>query len=349
MSIEAIAWAKAQRIASAPQKLLYILLADRISNETGTCFPGQELLAEEATMCKRAVRTHLNALEAAYYIKRSRRFKPDGSPTSDQYEFPGFMDWRGVAKADAREVHEKHANDRQRSTTGRNLPPVDLGADHRQVYVATTGRNLPPNPKENTKKNPKISAQQAAPGAREASPELALPCQAHQVAEAATKPERKPAAKGGDEFEAAWEAYRKASSRLPGSKTKALAQFERLAKQDRSPVIPAIKAYAADCAKQQFGRGDHRHMADMNRFLADYFAQFAPEQATSEEPAKLEQRQVRAVAMDLADGERPNKIVAFGWRSFADVPSQLCMVAFEYAKREFLWRPSSAFALQVAA
>src|SRR5208282_591713 len=133
------------------------------------------------------------------------------------------MEWLGAVKADVREVHERHADHRQKSTTGRNLPPVDLGADHRQVYVATTGRNLPPNLKKNPKKNPQYSAHQGAPDAGKASPDsqeeqhslttaaengavlAAAPATSNIISSISTQPgsKRRPAAKGGGEFEAA--------------------------------------------------------------------------------------------------------------------------------------------------
>jgi hypothetical protein len=343
MSIEAVAWAKAQRIASAPQKLLYILLADRISNETGTCFPGQELLAEEATMCARSVRTHLNALEATYYIKRSKRFKPDGSPTSDKYEFPGFKEWLGAVKTDAREVHEKHASSRQEFTTGRNLPPVDLGASHRQVSVATTGRNLPPNPKKNPKKNPQSSAQQAAPDTLEvASPEekaadlkkAPFKLTATETASGEVSGKRKKsAAKGSDAFEAAWTAYKAASTRTPGSKPKALAQFAKLTAADQALVPAAIQAYRADCEKSSFGRGDHRHMADMNRFFTDFFRQFADDLTPAKTEASERKIQVLALALDLADRTWTRSIR--WWGSVSNVPDDILTAAKKHASDNF--------------
>ncbi len=343
MSIDAVAWAKAQRIKSAPQKLLYILIADRISNETGTCFPGQELLAEEATMCIRAVRTHLRALENNYYITRSRRFKAGGSPTSDEYEFPGFREWLGAAKADARAVHEKHANQRQKSTTGRNLPPVDLGAGHRQVYVGTTGRNLPPNLKKNPKKNPQSSAQRAAQDAPEvASPEekaadlkkapFRLTATEAASGEVAGK-RKKPAAKGSDAFEAAWTAYRAASARTPGSKPKALAQFAKLTAADQALVPAAIQAYRADCEKSSFGRGDHRHMADMNRFFTDFFRQFADDLTPAKTDASERRTQVLALALDLAD--RTWTRAGRWWGSASDVPADILAAAKKHASEHF--------------
>jgi hypothetical protein len=144
MSHEAVMWAKAQHIPSSPQKLLAILIADRISNETGECFPGQQLLAEEASMCERQVRQHLKALTEAKHIGRRKRFRPDGTPTSDVYWFPGFMDWLPAQKQSARDAHDAYI----KSTTGGNPPLVDSGIDHRRVSVSTTGGNPPPNAKK---------------------------------------------------------------------------------------------------------------------------------------------------------------------------------------------------------
>jgi hypothetical protein len=145
MSHEAIAWAKAQYIPSSPQKLLAILIADRINNETGECFPGQQLLAEEASMCERQVRQHLKALVEASHLGRRKRFRPDGTPTSDVYWFPGFMDWLPTQKQSARDAHDAYI----KSTTGGFPPVVDSGIDHRRVSVSTTGGFPPPNSKKN--------------------------------------------------------------------------------------------------------------------------------------------------------------------------------------------------------
>jgi hypothetical protein len=165
------------------------------------------------------------------------------------------------------------------------------------------------------------------------------------------KPSRKKAAKGGEQFEASWKAYRTASSRSPGSKPKALAQFEKLSDADRALVPASIEAYRADCAGQKFGRGECRSMADMNRFLADFFRQFADDIASENTPEATAEtqrdRQVKAVALDLADGEQPNRIKQFGWSSFLDVRQHAAAIweaAIEYARREFSFQPRGEFA-----
>jgi hypothetical protein len=228
----------------------------------------------------------------------------------------------------------KPGRPRNEHGTGENTPDVCIpGIKKYPGCRATNTPDVEAHRELTNEFTQKNYAQQAAPVAQEASPELPLGCQAHQ-------PQRKPATKGGEEFEAAWEAYRKASSRSPGSKTKALAQFERLTPEDRALVIPAIKAYADDCAKQQFGRGDHRSMCDMDRFLRDYFEQFKP---TPKAPEYIESNQIRAVALDLANGERPEHITKYGWQSFEAVKVEAPQIwkAGMGRARDLGWQPSA--------
>ena len=321
MSHEAFSWAKAQNIKSAPQKLLYLLLAERIDNDSGLCFPGQVLLAEEASMSLSQVKIHLKALENARYIERSKRFRQDGAPTSDAYTFPGFMEWLRDSKQNARELHDAlGAGDHSRKPTcGGNPPAVDSHIDHSRVSIVTTAGNPATNLKKNLKKNLKSFAFHGNGEQEifEPQPEPPLPA----------KPRAK-ATKGGLEFEEAWNAYKAASGRSLGSKPKALEKFEGLTAVDRKLVVPAIEKYRAS--------GDPRYMVDMHRFIKDFFRQYA-EPAN---PAEQEETQVKAVALDLQKGE-PKYILQW-WPNFQAIPRQIVQAAKAFIDQQG-WEPVASY------
>jgi hypothetical protein len=209
MSIEAITWAKAQLIPSSPQKLLLFLLAERIDNETGECFPGQQLLGQEASMCERQVRQHLKKLEDAGFIERRSRFRPDGRPTSDCYCFPGFLEWlKGSRDSACRS-----------STTGGNPPAAEI--HRRRVSVSTTGGNPPPNRKKNPQKE---SLARPADGATYSALEIGEDGKAEN-------PEL-------DGFEAFWQAYPKKAG-----KAEAIKLWGRMDAVDRKAATDGIKPY----------------------------------------------------------------------------------------------------------
>ena len=90
MSHEASAFVKRLKITSSPQKLILLLIAERVDNETFSCFPGQKLLSEEASMSERQVRQHLAALDKDGHIIREARHRQNGSRTSDKITLAGF-------------------------------------------------------------------------------------------------------------------------------------------------------------------------------------------------------------------------------------------------------------------
>jgi hypothetical protein len=102
MSVAAMNYVFALPIRSSPQRLLLLALANRVSDDTGRCFPGQALLAEECTMGVRQVRDHLAALERSGRISRRYRHNGNEGRTSDEYEILGFMDWLNRGREDAR-------------------------------------------------------------------------------------------------------------------------------------------------------------------------------------------------------------------------------------------------------
>lgn len=78
-------WAFGQDV-EPPAKLVLLALANRTNHETGMCFPGQELIAEECSMSVRTVRRHLKTLEDCGLLERRMRMSREGrGRTSDSY------------------------------------------------------------------------------------------------------------------------------------------------------------------------------------------------------------------------------------------------------------------------
>ena len=77
MSIAAMTWAFEQPLPPN-QKIVLLALADCENGHSLICIPGQERIAEMATMSVRSVRRMLDALEDGGYITRERRVNPDG-------------------------------------------------------------------------------------------------------------------------------------------------------------------------------------------------------------------------------------------------------------------------------
>ncbi len=179
--------------------------------------------------------------------------------------------------------------------------------------------------KEGTKekKEPNI-AQQAAPSADLVKacqePPHAFPTTEAASATVAGKRKRAPATRGSAEFEAAWAAYKSASTREPGSKPKALAQFVKLSAADQALVPAAIQIYRAKCVATSYGRGEHRHMADMNRFFTDFFRQCADEVAPANDPA-AEAAEILDDARHAVEYNEWKYAQRRGWNCIADFPA----------------------------
>jgi DNA-binding transcriptional ArsR family regulator len=181
MSLEAMAYVKTLEITKPAEKLILLLLADRISNETGECFPGQKRLAKEASMSERTVRRHMKKLGEAGMIISRKRFCPNGNPNTSAYEIVGFLDWLNCA--------EKCADDqRSKVTSGQHRPAVKSGSTTGQNVqspadnvVLQTQRDNPQEPKDDGKLDlpevpkPKSHIDEAVALYRETAKELGLP------------------------------------------------------------------------------------------------------------------------------------------------------------------------------
>ena len=100
-------WAWKQPLKGT-DKLVLVALADN-ADDDGVCWPGQKFLAEKTGMTDRSVRTILARLEGAHLIRRSPRFRKDGSRSSDLIE---------LAVAGPFQYQEE-------SSAGSTLPPVN--------------------------------------------------------------------------------------------------------------------------------------------------------------------------------------------------------------------------------
>jgi hypothetical protein len=332
MSNEAFAYAKAQLIKSSPQKLLYLLLAERINNETGTCFPGQELLAEEATMCRRAVVTHLAALEVAGYITRRKRFRFDGAPTSDEFTLPGFLEWLKNTKEDARTFHERY------TTTGGNL--------HTVGEESTMCGNLPPNPKKNPKRNPHLGGESLEqPNVDQTFADSTkvdikgIKSQQQLQVERGGARNHKVHRLGNtrkaypERFEAFWNEYKAAANGMHGAKDEALGEYDRLSKEDQDAALAAIPAHRAKL-------GDIKFKYACRYLHFRQFDEYADEARAASAPPS-DRAIVAAIVSDLMD-MAPSRIKAHGWASFGAVKQErpdLFHSAVQTAKTECFWTP----------
>lgn len=128
-------WAFEQQV-EPHAKLVLLALANRTNQETGLCFPGQELLGQECSMSARTIRRHLKTLEAAGLVRRRPRMLGEGrGRTSDEYRL-AFYD-------QADKLSGKSGPTGQNGTTNRTNQD-----DQPDTRVQVTVRE----PKENRKK-----------------------------------------------------------------------------------------------------------------------------------------------------------------------------------------------------
>lgn len=325
MSVEAIAWVKAQYIPSAPQKLIMMVLADRINNDTGECFPGQELLGRECSMQPRTLRDHLPKLEEAKFIKRSQRFEGNGNRTSDAYSFPGFKEWLAHQSESAREYGERA----RKPTTGVNPPLVDLRANTGGFTSSPLAKTRHVTIRNNHKENHKTLSRQAAT----AGEQIEEATTTKSTASTKKPPQRSIASPA---FEAVWAIF---SDRQGTSKKNAFAQWKAEGCEDcADAVLYGAKQYAAEKARDT--RPDRARAQHLERWIkARRWEGYEKAPGT---PADAEQQKVRAIALDLANDSGPEKIREFGWSSFVEIKQQapeLLRKGIAYAKGEYLWQP----------
>lgn len=97
MSVQAMAWALAQRLDPA-RKLVLISIANCADSDGGNAFPCQERIAADASVSLRSARNHIQWLEQHGYLTRERRTRQDGGRTSDLYTLSLPADFAGRRK-----------------------------------------------------------------------------------------------------------------------------------------------------------------------------------------------------------------------------------------------------------
>ncbi len=137
MSVQAITWALEQTTGSATGKAILLCLAN-YADKHGACFPGQKTLADECEVSVRTVVEWMAKLEELGLLVRSRRFRENGSRTSDSIILclPG-TETTTSAKPSAE-------NARGRKATA---PSADDSVDQVQpVHPHNLQKNLSPQP-----------------------------------------------------------------------------------------------------------------------------------------------------------------------------------------------------------
>jgi hypothetical protein len=93
MSYEAEEFVKRMKIKSSPAKLIMLVIANRMSNDTFICFPGIELIAKEASKSVTQVKFHIAKLVEAGVLKKTERKSTSGRWMRNEYEFVDFKSW----------------------------------------------------------------------------------------------------------------------------------------------------------------------------------------------------------------------------------------------------------------
>lgn len=87
MSIDAMAWAKAQLTGSPGAKLVLLVLAD-YADDTGLSWPSKALLAKITEQDPRTIQRHLRHLERLQLVTVDVRSRKDGGRSSNSYRLP---------------------------------------------------------------------------------------------------------------------------------------------------------------------------------------------------------------------------------------------------------------------
>lgn len=128
MSNRAINWAKTQKTGGPGAKCILLLLADRAGEKTNECHPGHDLLAAEAELSDRQVRTHLKTLEGLGLVTIKLRYV-EGRRSSNKYTLAVPDDFEPP-------TYRKPASG---SDTDYRNSTSSSEDDYRKYSVATTG------------------------------------------------------------------------------------------------------------------------------------------------------------------------------------------------------------------
>jgi hypothetical protein len=87
LSIEAIAWAFNQDVTPAAKKLVLIALCDN-ADQHGICFPSFTHIEKKTSLSRRAVISHIQALEEEGLLCKAPRFRKNASHSTNAYKLP---------------------------------------------------------------------------------------------------------------------------------------------------------------------------------------------------------------------------------------------------------------------
>lgn len=138
MSVQAITWALEQTVGSPTGKIILLCLAN-YADKNGACFPGHKTIADECEVSVRSVAEWMAKLESLGLIDRTRRFRNNGSRTSDSIVLR--LPW--LATTTSSEPHANSASGRETASPHAD----DRTHQVQQVHPLNRQNNqYPPNP-----------------------------------------------------------------------------------------------------------------------------------------------------------------------------------------------------------
>lgn len=128
MSYDAMTWATAQKLPCT-QKMVLVMLADRVNKDTGKCIPSIKRLAEDCGLSESCVQKNLKKLAEMGLIKVHSRFN-DGVQLPNQYEMitgpistPGVSDTPPRCTSSTPRVYQVRTEPGSLTSNITNIPP----------------------------------------------------------------------------------------------------------------------------------------------------------------------------------------------------------------------------------
>ncbi|MGO9544171.1 MAG: helix-turn-helix domain-containing protein [Rhodomicrobium sp.] len=360
MSVEAMAAAFKTRFSNPSARLVLFCLADHHNRSTGLCCPKIKTIMDDTCLSRATVFRALEWLEGipdpenpdktvspAKLIKRDPASDKNGRRTSSEFVLL-FLQALG----------SQSETPQSQSETEEGLTRETEDGLNRETPLKRTGRT---NRKNEHPLTPKGECAQGKARQGKAQSSLTATPEAAAVQEerpadtsnffcvAATDTSHKPKhnlKKSGtwnESFAVFANGYKAICVKAgkPGTvmgKDKGEKAWLKLADEERAERTAALHAYA-----EKLSREEYLHPQHVSTFISSGWRDFATEPVDAATAAvELENKQVRDVALDLANGD-PKYIKAHGWHSFEDVKrkaSKIWNAAIEHARREYEWQPS---------
>lgn len=94
MSQKAYTYATTKDTGNPARQLLLYVIAEHVNVETGATYCSiKTLMAETKIRSDRTLRNHLRILERDGFIARAKRYRTNGSQTTDNLQLVGFLEW----------------------------------------------------------------------------------------------------------------------------------------------------------------------------------------------------------------------------------------------------------------